>query len=89
MPSEPSIRFQHVIFLKSAAVERAAVTWRRLTDTWATWSLARQFGTCASLVLLPAMLLIGLWVSGRDMFLVGFGVAAVGYFVGLLLEGHI
>ncbi len=31
----------------------------------------------------------GLWVSGRDMFLVGFGVAAVGYFVGLLLEGHI
>ena len=27
----------------------------------------------------------GLWVSGRDMFLVGFGVAAIGYLIGDLL----
>jgi VIT1/CCC1 family predicted Fe2+/Mn2+ transporter/rubrerythrin len=27
----------------------------------------------------------GIWVSGRDMFLVGFGVAAVGYLIGELL----
>ena len=27
----------------------------------------------------------GTWVSGRDMFLVGFGVAAVGYFIGELM----
>jgi vacuolar iron transporter family protein len=26
-----------------------------------------------------------LWASGRDMFLVGFGVAAVGYFIGELV----
>jgi VIT1/CCC1 family predicted Fe2+/Mn2+ transporter len=27
----------------------------------------------------------GVWASGRDMFLVGFGVAAAGYFIGMLL----
>ena len=27
----------------------------------------------------------GTWVSGRDMFLVGFGVAAVGYLIGELM----
>jgi VIT1/CCC1 family predicted Fe2+/Mn2+ transporter len=27
----------------------------------------------------------GLWASGRDMFLVGFGVAAVGYVIGELI----
>ena len=27
----------------------------------------------------------GIWVSGRDMFLVGFGVAAVGYVIGELV----
>ena len=27
----------------------------------------------------------GIWASGRDMFLVGFGVAAVGYIIGDLL----
>jgi hypothetical protein len=27
----------------------------------------------------------GVWASGRDMFLVGFGVAAVGYVIGDLL----
>jgi VIT1/CCC1 family predicted Fe2+/Mn2+ transporter len=27
----------------------------------------------------------GFWASGRDMFLVGFGVAAAGYFLGALL----
>ena len=27
----------------------------------------------------------GVWASGRDMFVVGFGVAAVGYFIGMLL----
>ena len=26
----------------------------------------------------------GVWTSGRDMFLVGFGVAAAGYFIGML-----
>jgi VIT1/CCC1 family predicted Fe2+/Mn2+ transporter len=28
----------------------------------------------------------GIWASGRDMFLVGFGVAAAGYLIGLALE---
>ena len=27
----------------------------------------------------------GIWASGRDMFVVGFGVAAVGYFIGELV----
>jgi predicted membrane protein (TIGR00267 family) len=27
----------------------------------------------------------GVWASGRDMFLVGFGVAAAGYLIGMLL----
>jgi len=27
----------------------------------------------------------GFWISGRDMFLVGFGVAAAGYLIGSLL----
>jgi hypothetical protein len=38
---------------------------RRLNQTWRNWSLARQFGTCATLVMLPAMLAIGAWVSSR------------------------
>ena len=29
----------------------------------------------------------GFWTSGRDMFLVGFGVAAAGYLIGGLLMG--
>lgn len=37
----------------------------RLRHAWSTWSLARQFATCASIVLLPAMTLIGLWVGSR------------------------
>jgi len=28
----------------------------------------------------------GIWASGRDMFLVGFGVAAAGFLLGLALE---
>jgi hypothetical protein len=28
------------------------------------------------------------WASGRDMFLVGFGVAAAGYLIGMLLMGE-
>jgi VIT1/CCC1 family predicted Fe2+/Mn2+ transporter len=27
----------------------------------------------------------GLWASGRDMFVVGFGVAAIGYLIGELI----
>ena len=27
----------------------------------------------------------GVWTSGRDMFVVGFGVAAAGYFIGALV----
>jgi VIT1/CCC1 family predicted Fe2+/Mn2+ transporter len=27
----------------------------------------------------------GIWASGRDMFIVGFGVAAVGYVIGELI----
>ena len=27
----------------------------------------------------------GIWASGRDMFIVGFGVAAVGYMIGELI----
>jgi vacuolar iron transporter family protein len=27
----------------------------------------------------------GIWASGRDMFIVGFGVAAVGYLIGELI----
>jgi VIT1/CCC1 family predicted Fe2+/Mn2+ transporter/rubrerythrin len=30
----------------------------------------------------------GVWASGRDMFLVGFGVAAAGYVIGMLLMGE-
>jgi signal transduction histidine kinase len=30
-----------------------------------SWSLARQFGTCASIVLVPAMVVIGVWVGSQ------------------------
>ncbi len=30
----------------------------------------------------------GLWASGRDMFMVGFGVAAAGYVIGDLVMGQ-
>ena len=39
--------------------------WDRVVDLWQSWSLARQFATCASIVLIPAMTVTGLWVSGR------------------------
>ncbi len=32
---------------------------------WTSWNLARQFAVCASLVLLPAMTVTGLWVTNR------------------------
>jgi signal transduction histidine kinase len=63
MQSEPLVSFQQIASIKNAAIDRGTYAWQAITATWATWSLARQFLTCASLVLLPAMLLIGLWVS--------------------------
>src|SRR5262249_40788592 len=47
-----------------------------------TVSMAAHFGIGAARSLFTGR---GLWVSGRDMFLVGFGVAAVGYLVGEFL----
>jgi signal transduction histidine kinase len=59
---------------------RGAVWWGRATKSvdrasgwvtdwvvhrWQSWSLARQFANCASIVLIPAMLVTGHWVSGR------------------------
>jgi signal transduction histidine kinase len=32
---------------------------------WRSWNLARQFATCASIVMLPAMTVTGLWVGSR------------------------
>jgi VIT1/CCC1 family predicted Fe2+/Mn2+ transporter/rubrerythrin len=45
-------------------------------------SMAAHFGIGAARSLFTGR---GIWVSGRDMFLVGFGVAAIGYVVGDLL----
>mgnify|MGYP001396359393 CR=1 FL=1 len=42
---------------------------------WRSWSLARQFATSATLVLLPAMLTIGWWVSSRIQEAVTHGAA--------------
>jgi len=47
-----------------------------------TVSMAAHFGIGAARSLFTGR---GLWVSGRDMFLVGFGVAAVGYLIGEFL----
>lgn len=44
---------------------RAGGVLSALKRVWHGWSLARQFATCASIVLLPAMTLMGVWVSGR------------------------
>lgn len=38
---------------------------RVIARVWRSWSLARQFAACAAMVLLPAMLVMGLWVSSR------------------------
>jgi VIT1/CCC1 family predicted Fe2+/Mn2+ transporter len=45
-------------------------------------SMAAHFGIGAARSLFTGR---GIWVSGRDMFLVGFGVAAVGYVIGDLI----
>jgi VIT1/CCC1 family predicted Fe2+/Mn2+ transporter len=45
-------------------------------------SMATHFGIGAARSLFTGR---GIWVSGRDMFFVGFGVAAVGYLIGDLL----
>src|SRR4029079_11067304 len=42
-------------------------------------SMAAHFGIGAARSLFTGR---GIWVSGRDMFVVGFGVAAVGYLIG-------
>jgi vacuolar iron transporter family protein len=49
-------------------------------------SMAAHFGIGAARSLFTGR---GIWVSGRDMFLVGFGVAAVGYLIGDLLPRFI
>lgn len=53
----------------------------RMRARWQAWSLSRQFGTCASLVMLPAMLVMGLWVSDRiqDSVTRGAGTSAALY----------
>ena len=55
-----------------------------LSHTTAVWvslaiSMATHFGIGAARSLFTGR---GIWVSGRDMFVVGFGVAAVGYLIG-------
>lgn len=45
-------------------------------------SMAAHFGIGAARSLFTGR---GIWVSGRDMFVVGFGVAAVGYLIGEVL----
>ncbi len=59
-----------------------------VSTTWAVWisltiSMAAHFGVGAARSVFTGR---GLWASGRDMFLVGFGVAAAGYIIGLVLE---
>jgi signal transduction histidine kinase len=39
--------------------------WAWIVTVARSWSLARQFATCASIVLIPAMMVIGHWVGGR------------------------
>jgi vacuolar iron transporter family protein len=48
-------------------------------------SMAAHFGIGAARSLFTGR---GIWVSGRDMFVVGFGVAAVGYLIGELLTRY-
>jgi VIT1/CCC1 family predicted Fe2+/Mn2+ transporter len=55
---------------------------------WAIWisltiSMLAHFGVGAARSVFTGR---GIWASGRDMFLVGFGVAAAGYVIGLGLE---
>ncbi len=58
------------------------------TSRWAIWisltiSMLAHFGVGGARSVFTGR---GIWASGRDMFLVGFGVAAAGYVIGLLLE---
>jgi VIT1/CCC1 family predicted Fe2+/Mn2+ transporter/rubrerythrin len=48
-------------------------------------SMAAHFGIGAARTLFTGR---GIWVSGRDMFVVGFGVAALGYLIGELLTRY-
>jgi VIT1/CCC1 family predicted Fe2+/Mn2+ transporter len=55
-----------------------------LSHTPAVWaslaiSMSAHFGIGAARSMFTGR---GIWVSGRDMFVVGFGVAAVGYLIG-------
>lgn len=47
------------------AAASATTPTRGLTALWQSWSLAKQFVACASLVLVPTMWVIGIWVSDR------------------------
>jgi VIT1/CCC1 family predicted Fe2+/Mn2+ transporter len=58
------------------------------SSAWAIWisltiSMLAHFGVGAARSVFTGR---GIWASGRDMFLVGFGVAAAGYVIGLGLE---
>jgi len=59
-----------------------------MTSGWAIWvsltiSMLAHFGVGGARSVFTGR---GIWSSGRDMFLVGFGVAAAGYVIGLGLE---
>jgi len=58
-------------------MSHAAAIWASLVI-----SMAAHFGIGAARSLFTGR---GIWVSGRDMFVVGFGVAAVGYLIGEVL----
>ncbi len=58
------------------------------SSKWAIWisltiSMLAHFGVGGARSVFTGR---GIWASGRDMFLVGFGVAAAGYVLGLMLE---
>ncbi len=47
------------------AVDALSGVWAFIVDLWKSWSLSRQFATSASIVLIPAMTVTGLWVGSR------------------------
>jgi vacuolar iron transporter family protein len=58
------------------------------SSKWAIWisltvSMLAHFGVGGARSVFTGR---GIWASGRDMFLVGFGVAAAGYVIGIALE---
>ena len=69
---------------------RLAAAWLAIKQLWDRWSLSRRFAACAPMVLIPAMAIIGVWITSKiKESAVQNAAAATALYVENFIEPHV